>query len=154
MPKPTSMLRETTTATFLFEVEGVEIGSFMEVSGLEVTVETEDVNEGGQNGFVHKLPGRMTWPNIVLKRGITESDNLLDWLNKSSGDAFADNGNKVERSTAAITLVDQARKRIRSWEFDRAFPVKWTGPRFATGTDDAASEELEITHHGFRARDL
>ncbi|MET0909196.1 MAG: phage tail protein, partial [Ilumatobacteraceae bacterium] len=73
-----------TSATFLFEVDGVEIGRFREVSGLEVNIETEDVPEGGQNSFVHKLPGRMTWPNITLKRGVTQSDALLKWLNKSS----------------------------------------------------------------------
>ena len=34
-----------TSATFLVEVDGVEIGRFMEISGLEVTVEV-DVAEG------------------------------------------------------------------------------------------------------------
>jgi phage tail-like protein len=142
-----------TAATFLFEVDGVEIGRFMEVSGLEVSIETEDVLEGGQNSFVHKLPGRMTWPNIVLKRGVTQNDSLLNWLTKSSGEQFAAAGNKLTRSTAAITLVGPAGERLRSWEFDGAFPVKWTGPNFAVSSSDMAVEELEITHHGFRAQD-
>ena len=142
-----------TSATFLFEVDGVEIGRFMEVRGLEVTVETEDLHEGGQNSFTHKLPGRMTWPNIVLKRGVTQNDTLLEWLNKSSGEQFAANGNKLQRSTAAVTLIGPSGTRLRSWEFDGAFPVKWTGPSFAVASSDMAVEELEITHHGFRARD-
>ncbi|MGB0113081.1 MAG: phage tail protein [Ilumatobacteraceae bacterium] len=144
-------LRDANTATFLFEVDGVEIGSFMEVSGLEVSIETESVAEGGQNSFVHKLPGRMTWPDITLKRGITQSNNLLTWLNESSGETFAANGNKVVRKTAAITLLDRTGERIRSWDFDGAFPVKWSGPTFAVATGEAPSEELVITHHGFRA---
>lgn len=146
--------QRVTAATFLVEVDGVEIGRFMEVSGLEVTIETEDIQEGGQNSFVHKLPGRMTWPNIVLKRGVTQNDSLLTWLNKSSGERFAANGNKLERSTAAITLLGPGGERLRSWEFDGAFPVKWTGPNFAVSSNDMAIEELELTHHGFRARDL
>jgi phage tail-like protein len=141
-----------TTATFLFEVDGVEIGQFSEVSGLEVSVETEDIQEGGQNSFVHKLPGRMTWPNITLKRGVTRSDNLIEWLNDSSGEQFAANGNKVVRKTAAITLLGPAGARLRSWDFDGAFPVKWTGPSFSAATADAAVESLEITQNGFRAR--
>jgi len=141
-------------ATFLFEVDGVEIGRFMEISGLEVSVETEDVSEGGQNSFVHKLPGRMTWPNITLKRGITQGDSLLKWLNKSSGEQFAANSNKLDRSSAAITLIGPAGKRIRAWDFDGAFPVKWTGPSFAVSSTDMAVEELEIAHHGFRASDF
>ena len=142
-----------TSATFLFEVDGVEIGRFMEVRGLEVTVETEELHEGGQNSFTHRLPGRMTWPNIVLKRGVTQNDTLLEWLNKSSGEQFAANGNKLQRSTAAVTLIGPSGTRLRSWEFDGAFPVKWTGPSFAVASSDMAVEELEITHHGFRARD-
>ena len=58
-------------ATFLVEVDGLEIGRFTEVSGLQVEVGVETVAEGGQNGFVHKLPSRMTWPNLVLRRGLT-----------------------------------------------------------------------------------
>ena len=68
----------------------------MEVSGLEVNVAVEEIDEGGENSYVHKLPGRMTWPNITLKRGITQSDSLLTWLNKSSGEQFAANGNKLD----------------------------------------------------------
>ena len=143
-----------TSATFLVEVDGVEIGRFMEISGLEVTVGVDDVEEGGQNAFVHKLPGRMTWPNIRLKRGITQNDTLLAWLNRSSGEQFAANGNALTRSTAAITLVGAGGKRLRAWEFDGAFPVKWTGPNFTVSSADMAVEELEITHHGFRARDI
>ena len=119
-----------------------------------MSIEIEDIPEGGQNSYVHKLPGRMTWPNIVLKRGITKHDNLLTWFNKSSGEQFAANGNKLVRKTAAITLIDRTGKRLRAWEFTGAFPVKWTGPRFAAGSTDAAVEELEITHHGFRANDV
>lgn len=154
MPNDGFYSHSVVAARFLFEVDGVEIGYFMEVSGLEVTVETERVVEGGQNSFVHQLPGRMTWPNIRLKRGVTQSDNLLAWLNKSSGEQFAVNGNKLTRSSAAITLIGAGGKRLRAWEFDGAFPIKWNGPSFAVESAEAATEELEIAHHGFRAKDL
>ncbi len=141
-------------ATFLVEVDGVEIGRFTEVTGLQVDIAVEEVTEGGENSYTHKLPGRMSWPNIVLKRGVTQNDSLLKWLNKSSGDGFAVGGNKLKRSTAAITLMGGGNVRLRSWNFDGAFPVKWTGPKFAASANDAPEEELEIAHHGFRAKDL
>jgi phage tail-like protein len=142
------------TSTFLFEVDGLEIGQFQEVNGLEVEVGVESLEEGGENGFVHRLPGRMSWPNISLKRGITQTNNLFEWLNKSSGEQFASSGNKLTRSTAAITLIGPGGKRLRAWEFVDAFPVKWRGPEFAAGSDNGASEQLEIAHHGFRAKNL
>src|SRR6478609_5236490 len=146
--------QRVTGATFLVEVDGVEIGRFMEVSGLQVTVGIEEISEGGENSYVHKLPGRMTWPNLVLKRGITQQDTLLTWLNKSSGEQFAANSNTLTRSTAAITLMGPSGDRLRAWNFDGAFPVKWTGPSFAADSNEMAVEELEIAHHGFRASDL
>ena len=146
--------QRVTAATFLFEVDGVEIGRFLGVSGLEVSVAVEELEEGGENSYVHKLPGRMTWPNITLKRGVTQSDGLLTWLNKSSGEQFAANGNKLGRTTAAITLLAPGGKRLRAWEFDGAFPIKWTGPSFAASSSDMANEQLEIAHHGFRAHDI
>ncbi len=143
-----------TTSTFLFEVDGLSIGFFMEVNGLTVEVGVENIEEGGENGFVHHLPGRMTWPNITLKRGVTQSDNLFGWLTKSSGEQFASNGNKLTRSTAAITLIGPSGSRLRSWEFVDAFPVKWSGPEFAAESTSAATEQLEIAHHGFTAKNL
>jgi phage tail-like protein len=154
MPDDSFDGQRVTAATFLFEVDGVEIGRFMEVSGLEVSVAVEDLEEGGENSYVHKLPGRMSWPNITLTRGITQNDTLLTWLNKSSGEQFSANGNKLTRSTAAITLIGPSGTRLRSWEFDGAFPIRWKGPQFAVDSSDMAVEELEITHHGFRAKDL
>lgn len=146
--------KRVTAATFLFEVDGLEIGYFMEVSGLEVEVDVENIEEGGENGFVHHLPGRMSWPNISLKRGVTQTDNLLTWLNKSSGEQFAAAGNKLTRSTAAITLIAPSGERLRAWEFVDAFAVKWKGPDFSAGSNDMAMEQLEIAHHGFRAKNL
>ena len=154
MPNDSYDAQRITAATFLFEVDGVEIGRFMEVSGLEVSVGVEEVEEGGENNYVHKLPSRMTWPNLTLKRGITQNDTLLQWLNKSSGEQFAAGGNRLTRSTAAITLIGPGGGRLRAWEFDGAFPVKWKGPDFSVSSTDMATEELEITHHGFRAKSL
>ena len=139
------------TGRFVFTVEGVgEIGAFTECEGLTVEIEVEEIKEGGQNHFSHRLPGRMKWPNIVLKRGITDSDNLFDWFRKASGDGFAGEGNKLLMTHGAITLLDSMTKPIRSWSFEGAFPVKWSGPKFAAKSSELAEEQLEIAHHGFR----
>ena len=145
------LLNDASTATFLFEVDGLEIGNFMEVSGLEVTIEAETITEGGQNSFAHKVPGRMSWPNITLKRGATRTNNLLKWLNESSGETFSANGNKVARKSAAITLLDRTGARVTSWTFIDVLPVRWSGPSFAASSGEAPTEQLEIAHHGFRS---
>jgi phage tail-like protein len=137
---------------FLFEVDGVEIGVFTEVQGLELKLDVEEYSEGGENSFVHKLPGRMSWPHIVLKRGVTDSDALFSWVNKSAGDGFSANGNKLTRSTGAITIINSAGARERAWEITEVFAVRWTGPNFDASSGQPLQEELELAHHGFRSK--
>jgi phage tail-like protein len=139
------------TGRFLFEVDGMEIGQFSEVSGLSVEVAVEPIEEGGENQFIHKVPGRMSWPNITLKRGVIQSDNLFAWLKEASGVGYASKGSKLERRSAAITLLALDGSRLRAWNIDDAFAVKWSGPSFAATADSAATEELEIAHHGFQS---
>jgi phage tail-like protein len=136
---------------FTFTVDGVEIGVFREISGLELTIGTQDVVEGGQNGFVHKLPGRITWPNITFKKGLTQSDNLFAWINGVSGDGYAAQSNVLDRKTGAIAVVDHEGNPLRSWNLIDVFPVKWSGPSFGTDSQSPLEESLEITHHGFTA---
>jgi len=136
---------------FIFEVDGQQIGMFKEVSGLRADISVETMEEGGQNNFVHKLPGRLTWPNLVMRRGVTDADNLFQWFCKASGDGFEGAGHKLERTTAAVTLIDHGGKRVHAWELLEAFPVRWEGPRLAADANEVAMEELEIAHHGFRS---
>lgn len=141
------------TGQFIFEVDGVQIGAFTEVSGLQVEIEqgdSESIKEGGQNEYIHKLPGRMKWPNLVLKRGVTADNNLFDWFKKSSGEGFEGNQRSLDRTLAALAMVDGQGEVLRAWVFYDAFPVKWTGPKFAATSSELATEELEIAHHGFR----
>ena len=72
-------------------------------------------------------------------------------MNKTSGEGFAAAGNKITRSTGAITAVGSDGSRLRSWSLEGVFPVRWTGPDFAAGNDDPLTEELEVAHHGFRS---
>ncbi|CAM4236374.1 phage tail protein [Kibdelosporangium persicum] len=135
---------------FVFTVDGLTIGTFLEVSGLSVQIDTEEVVEGGQNQFTHKLPKQMKWPNLVLKRGITDTDTLFEWFAKCSGDGLESAGNKIERRHGSVQLKDSTGKVVRRWDFTEAFPVKWSGPKLAATSKDLATEELEVCHCGFK----
>ena len=143
----------TSSATFNVVVDGKTLGSFMEASGLEVEVEVFEVEEGGQNFFIHKLPGRFKFPNLNLKRGLTADNGLIAWIDESSAGAFEKNGMKLKRTTVALVLTSAKGDPLRTWTFYDAFPVRWNGPSFTSGSDDYLVEELEIAHHGFSVKD-
>lgn len=128
-----------------------DIGRFNEVKGLEVTMKTEDYAEGGQHGYVHKLPGHLEWPNITLGRGLTFSDNLFRWMERTT--VAYRQGKAVDTFGGTIRLFDEAGEQLSSWSFADAIPVKWTGPTFSADSKDLATETLEIAHQGFRARE-
>ncbi len=125
---------------FKVQILGKTVGRFSEVSGLQVEYEVLEYQEGGQNAFVHRLRGRAKYPNLVLKRGITDEAVLLDWF-------FACR-DRAERHDVVVTLQGPATRRIRSWSFKGAFPVKWTGPTLNAGQNAIATETLEIAHQG------
>ena len=114
-----------------------------------MSLDVEEYAEGGQNEYTHKLPGRLTWPNLVLKRGLTDDNLLLEWILSCSGDGLGASGGKVPRHSATVTLFDSTHKAVRRWNVRDALPVRWTGPQFAAGNAALATEELEMCHGGF-----
>jgi phage tail-like protein len=128
---------------FDLKIQGITIGYYTEVSGLSAEVETLSYNEGGMNEFVHKLPTRVKYPNLVCKRGITSAADLQKWFQKSH--------TKANRVDVTLTMLDQSRKTVRTWSFVNAFPVKWTGPNFNASQSSLATEAIEIAHEGVKA---
>ena len=118
------------------------IGRFSECTGISVEVETKEYMEGGSNDFVHKLPTRVKYPNIVLKRGITHEEALLQW--------FFESRFTPSKYDMTITLMGPGTQEVRSWVFMNAYPVKWTGPNLNANSNAVASEQLEIVHNGLR----
>jgi phage tail-like protein len=68
---------------FRIQLEGLEVGGFSDVSGLEAVVETTSYREGGENSFEHQLAGPVAYPrNLTLRRGLTDSPEFFDWLDQ------------------------------------------------------------------------
>jgi phage tail-like protein len=134
---------------FRLEIDGVALGAFTEVTGLSVQMEIEEIAEGGNNVSTIKVPGRLKWPNLVLKRGITDNNSLFEWLAKCSGDGYEKEAFKITKPSGTLFMLDSKQVMVRSWKFREAMPVRWTGPTFAASASALALEELEVSHGGF-----
>ena len=126
---------------FAVEIEGLLVGGFSEVSGLESEIEIEEYREGGVNGFVHKLPGRTSHANLVLKHGLTSVSTLWNWYYNTTLGA-------IQRRNGTIMLLDPRQIPVMWWNFRNALPVRWTGPTFNAASDEVGVEELELVHEG------
>jgi phage tail-like protein len=44
--------------------------------------------------------------------------------------------------------MDAERKPVKTWQFRRAFPVKWSGPALNAQQGAVAIESVELVHEG------
>jgi phage tail-like protein len=123
--------------------DGMPTAYFREVSGLSVEIEVVEFREGGENGAVHKLPGRTKYQNIVLKQGFTGASELQKW-------AFRIAAGQFEHKNATIVIYDQKHQEIVRYTLTNAWPQKWDGPDFDANSNDVAIETIEIVHEGLR----
>ena len=133
------------TLRFRVRIDGEnDLGSWSKCDGLAVEYEVKEYMEGGENTFVHRIPGRVKYQNIRLTRVINkDSSKVAAWV--------AGLKSKVKRQTAEIAALDPKGQTIVTWNLDGVYPVKWSGPSFDIGTNQAATETLELSHNGFLA---
>lgn len=128
---------------FALDVQGKVQGYFTEVSGLGSETEVSEhkvINEKGVE-VVMKIPGRLKWENITLKRGITSNMDIWKWRKE-----VEDGTVSVARADGSIIMYDQQLKEVARWEFKRGWPAKVTGPSLKSDGNEVGVEELTITH--------
>ena len=119
-----------------------DLGSWSKCDGLSVEYELKEYMEGGENTFVHKIPGRVKYQNIRLTRLINkDSAKVATWVASLQA--------SVKRQTAEIAALDTKGGTIATWTLEGVYPLKWTGPSFDVGSNSAATETLELAHNGF-----
>jgi phage tail-like protein len=126
---------------FYVDIGGATQAVFTEMSGLQVETTVLEYEEGGSNGFVHRLPGRSKVSNLTLKRGVTNSNELFKWYVEIL------NG-KISRRNVSVKMYDSEGGLLAQWSFANAYPVKWIGPQLSAEGKVAAIETLELAHDG------
>ncbi len=132
-----------TSIRFRVEIGGVGLGLFSTCEGLGAEVKIESVEEGGQNAFVHKLPGRVSFPNIRVTRLVNSHSSAIAEL------FTLVNGDPASLRSGEIVALGPDGSSIASWVLQRIVLVKWQGPKFDVGSSGPATETLEFAHHGF-----
>lgn len=124
-------------------------GAFSEVTGFEAAMSPKTLQEGGRNWGEVQLAGPTKFPAIVLKRGITDIQDLYLWFDVTTRQA-----NYAFRMTGVIDVYDQpfvdksdARPRL-TWRLTRAMATKFKGPDLSSTSSSVAIEELQLVHEG------
>ena len=130
---------------FRLEVEKVPAGFFTEVSGLgseNDVVEQKTLDPAGHE-VVIKVPGRLKWGDVVLKRGITNDMKIWQWRQE-----VIDGKMEKARANCSIIMQDRTYADVARWDFQNAWPSKVSGPTLKSDSSEFGIEELTLVHEG------
>lgn len=134
---------------FAIEVSGIIAGYFTEASGLGSENDVVEHKVTGKDGkeIVRKIPGRLKWGDITLKRGITTNMDFWDWRR------MVEQGNVAKaRKNGSIMMYDQEGSEVARWNFTAGWPSKVSGPSVNTTSNEVGIEELTIVHEGIERK--
>lgn len=137
---------------FRVNIEGITSDSrdisFQEVSGINVTVGEFTYSEGGENRFVHRLPDRVTFDKLTLKRGMLTGSELIGWFREAI-ESF-----KFSPRDVLVTLLNNEHEPLESWSFVKAYPVKWDVSSFNAEQNQLVVETIELSFQYFKRMEI
>jgi phage tail-like protein len=125
----------------------VDIGGGGEIAFAEVEIPAAEVDvieyrEGAdRTNAVRKLPGRVRYGNVVLRRGTDGGLDLWNWF-KAVRDG------QLERRDVTITLLDEKREPVQQWRLRDAWPAKYDPSDLNAKGNEVAIETLELAVEG------
>jgi phage tail-like protein len=121
---------------FKVEIEGVTVGAFRNVEGLDSETEVVEYQDG-DDIILRKRPGRTKYTNLTFKRGYVNTDELWQWRKKVIE-------GKVERKSGSVILCADDGSEIMRYNFFEAWPCKWKGFSLDGKGNDVTVEEVEM----------
>jgi phage tail-like protein len=122
-------------------------GYFTECSGVgseNEVIEHKVVDDKGRE-LVQKLPGRLKWQDVTLKRGITDNLQIYEWRQ-----LVVEGKMKDARKNCSIIMMDRNYAPAARWDFVNAWPSKVTGPQVKSDDNNFAIEEVVLVHEGMK----
>lgn len=135
---------------FHFKVEFLDIQDeandilFQNVSGLEVSLETESIKEGGENRFEHTLPTRSKYNDLVLKRGVLKDSSVIKWCRKAI-ERF-----EFQPITVLVHLLNEEHEVLIEWRLFHAWPKKWSVAELNAEQSAVLVETIELNYNFFK----
>ena len=126
---------------FGVEFQGVISGYFTEVSGLgseHEIIEHKIVSPEGRE-ITRKIPGRLKWGDITLKRGLTASMDFWEWRKQVEDGKVAE-----ARRNGSVLMFDETFAEVARWNFENAWPSKISGPAPKSDSNEIGIEEIVL----------
>jgi phage tail-like protein len=132
------------SGTALFLATRID-ASFEEISGIEAKFDTEDVVEGGENRFVHRLPKATRYPPLVMKRGlVTKNSALAEWVGQTVGSRLS---LPIIPQNMLVTLLDESDDPLVCWGFTNVYPLRVVTAPLNSMENKILTETMEFSYN-------
>jgi phage tail-like protein len=123
-------------------------GQFSDCDGLEMTMEPKTVKEGGNNIEQIQLPGRVSYGQLSLKRGMTANLDLWKWFVAAAGGLNPDQTENKRGLLALgqVTMFDNGGRPKLRFTLTGCLPVKIKGATLSAKEGQVAIEEAQIAY--------
>jgi phage tail-like protein len=128
--------------SFGLEVDGVQIKSITEISGLKMEQDVIELKENGADGkyVIRKLPGRWKAPEITLTRGLSADNSFDKWIKDSQFGKMGD-----VRKGGAIIVYDYEGSAVKRYKLTNAWPKSLEIGALKAGDTSVLTEKLVVT---------
>jgi phage tail-like protein len=131
-------------ARFIVLIDGIIFAVFKECTLPTLTMKPQTITEGGQNTYIHQLPGRIEVGTLRLKMGVSRTGELIRWYNQVLDSKISD-----ARRSGIIIFLDQMSLPVAAYAFIGGYPIKYSGPALNGGESAVAMEEIELAIQEF-----
>lgn len=128
---------------FVTESQSLDI-SFQSVTGLDSTLETETIKEGGENRFEHVVPVRRKYGPLTLKRGLLTpgESGITKWLKRVFDDEVV-----TPIPTVHIKLLNEEHQPLMQWTINNVWPRSWKIGELNAERGEVLIETLELNYN-------
>jgi phage tail-like protein len=129
--------------SFGLEIDGIQIKSITEVSGLKMEQDVIELKENGPDGkyVIKKLPGRWKAGEVTLTRGLTDDTSFEQWIKDSQFGKMSDS-----RKGGAIVVYDYEGNALKRYTLTNAWPKSLEISSLKAGDTSVLTEKLVITY--------
>jgi phage tail-like protein len=120
--------------------------AFSECDGLEMTMDVKTIREGGNNNRQIRLSGPMSFGTLTLKRGMTDSFDLWDWLNTLQTQP------RLRADAEVVLLGADGVTELARFVLSRCLPVKLKAPALNAKDGTVAIEEFQLAYESLTFR--
>ena len=126
---------------FVVDIGGDEL-AFAEVEIPAGEIDVIEYREGAdRTNASRKLPGRVRYGNVILRRGVDGRLALWEWF-KTVRDG------QLVRRDVTITLLDEQRQPVQRWLLRDAWPTKYDPSDLNAKGNEVLIELLELAVEG------